>query len=478
MIALRPAPARVGDAKVTSSGSPDWEGCRHRRERGELVGDEHPALQTFVVELGAALEAAGEPVYSVQERLSRVAHAYGASSARISAFPTYIMVTLGRGEPATVELTSSLASSPRLDQIAALDRLVQQAERAEISAADGLGTLADIRDMKPRFGRLQSIAGYAVFTLGICLILHPAPRDVLAAAVLGAVVGGLRTVGERQPPLQTLMPVMAATAVAALAALAEKHDLAGPGLRAMVASLVVFLPGAALTTAVLELAAGQMISGASRLVSGVMQLALLAFGIVAGIQAVGVSTAQVFLESEDLLGEWAPWLGVFVFATGVVIANSTPPRSFPGLLVVLYAAWIGQVVGNEVLGGYMSALVGATVMTPVAFWVSRLPSAMPPSASFLPGFWLLVPGALGLIGLTQVAGDADAAGTEDLVATVVSLFAVAVGVLIGTLLLAWASATGRAFGGVSETMGGRFSWLRRRRTDAVDPSIDATDGEP
>ncbi len=36
----------------------------------------------------------------------------------------------------------------------------------------------------------------------------------------------------------------------------------------MVASLVVFLPGAALTTAILELAAGQMISGSSRLVSG------------------------------------------------------------------------------------------------------------------------------------------------------------------------------------------------------------------
>jgi uncharacterized membrane protein YjjP (DUF1212 family) len=441
------------------------------------VGDEQPALQTFVVELGAALEAAGEPVYSVQERLTRVAHAYGASSARISAFPTYMMVTLGRGEPATIELTSSLGSSPQLDQIAALDRLVQQAERAEIAADDGLRMLAEIRDMTPRFGRVQSIAGYAVLTLGLCLILHPSPRDVLAAAVLGAMVGGLRTIGVRQPPLQTLMPVIAATTVAAVAALAEKHDLAGPGLRAMVASLVVFLPGAALTTAVLELAAGQMISGASRLVSGVMQLALLAFGIVAGIEAVGVSTAQVFVESDDVLGSWAPWLGVFVFATGVVVANSTPARSFPGLLVVLYAAWIGQLVGNEVLGGYMSALIGAAVMTPVAFWVSRLPSAMPPNASFLPGYWLLVPGALGLIGLTQVAGDADVAGTEDLVATVVSLFAVAVGVLIGTLVLSWASATGRAFGGVSETVGGRFSWLRRRRTEPVDPAIEATEAD-
>ena len=64
-------------------------------------------------------------------------------------------------------------------------------------------------------------------------------------------------------------------------------------MRAMVASLVVFLPGATLTTAVLELAAGQMVSGSSRLVSGVVQLALLSFGILAGIEAVGIPSSQV-----------------------------------------------------------------------------------------------------------------------------------------------------------------------------------------
>ena len=189
-------------------------------------------------------------------------------------------------------------------------------------------------------------------------------------------------------------------------------------------------------------------SGSSRLVAGVMQLALLAFGIIAGIQAVGASFSSVFSGSENLLGDWAPWVGVLVFACGAVVANSAPRRSFPGLLLVLYAAWAGQVLGNAVFGGYVSAFVGALVMTPVAAWVSRLPSAMPPHASFLPGFWLLVPGALGLIGLAQLAGDAGAAGTADLVATVVSLFAVAVGILCGSILLGWVSATRRLVGGV------------------------------
>ena len=115
-------------------------------------------------------------------------------------------------------------------------------------------------------------------------------------------------------------------------------------------------------------------------------------------------------------------------------------------------------VGNAIFGGYVSALIGAMVMTPTAVWVSRLPSAMPPTASFLPGFWLLVPGALGLIGLTKLAGNPNGAGVEDLVATAVSIFAVAVGVLCGTLLLEAASATRRVTGPHAE----RGSRLGRR----------------
>ena len=48
----------------------------------------------------------------------------------------------------------------------------------------------------------------------------------------------------------------------------------------LIAPLITLLPGALLTTAVIELASGQMISGAGRLAAGATQLLLLALGIV------------------------------------------------------------------------------------------------------------------------------------------------------------------------------------------------------
>jgi uncharacterized membrane protein YjjP (DUF1212 family) len=403
-------------------------------------------VKAFVVQLGAAMNAVGEPVYLIEQRLARVAAAYGAAGARITAFPTSLLVTLGDGGSATLELTTPLSSIPRLDQISALHHLLHDAERSRVSPAEGLRRLGEIRRLAPRFGPVASIAGYVVLAVGIALILHPAPRDVAAAALFGAIVGVLRLAAQNQPTLNILLPVIAAFVISALTALAVKHDLADPGLRAMIAALVVFLPGAAMTTAVLELAAGEMIAGASRLVWAAVQLLLLAFGIIAGVQAVGVSSARAFSSAEPLLGDWAPWLGVFVFAIGVLVAHSAPPRAAWALLIVLYAAWIGQDVGNHLFGGYVSGLVGALVMTPVAAFVARFPSAMPVYASFLPGFWLLVPGAMSLIGLASLAGGAKAAGSGDFLAAVGAIFAVALGVLCGTQVNEWLGAGARMLG--------------------------------
>ena len=89
-----------------------------------------------------------------------------------------------------------------------------------------------------------------------------------------------------------IMPVAAAFAVAAITFLVAEEGWAEADLRAMIAPLVTFLPGAALTMAVVELSAAEMITGASRLVAGTLRLLLLGFGIVGAVQMVGLPSAD------------------------------------------------------------------------------------------------------------------------------------------------------------------------------------------
>jgi uncharacterized membrane protein/uncharacterized membrane protein YjjB (DUF3815 family) len=98
---------------------------------------------------------------------------------------------------------------------------------------------------------------------------------------------------------------------------------------------------------------------------------------------------------------------------------------------VLGAAWLGQLAGDWLFGAHVSGFFGALVMAPVALAISDLTSGPPSQVTFLPAFWLLVPGAIGLIGVTEVIGNPAEAGLEDLIDPVASIVAIALGVLCG-----------------------------------------------
>jgi uncharacterized membrane protein YjjB (DUF3815 family) len=78
----------------------------------------------------------------------------------------------------------------------------------------------------------------------------------------------------------------------------------------------------------------------------------------------------------------------------------------------------------------MSAFVGAAAMTPVADLLARQRTGPPAIVSFTPAFWLLVPGALGLIGVAALLRG-DTSGTTTLVTTAATMVAIALGVVVG-----------------------------------------------
>ena len=394
------------------------------------------ALQQFLLQLGSALTAAGEAVNEVQDHLRAVAIAYGRHDARFVVLPTFLVIALDPRRPATLEPTSQLRGVLRLDQTSGLFDILKLAMKAEIDPEEGSRQVLEIITRPPHHRPVLTLLGYMILTAGICLILQPTWSDVALAAGFGLIVGVLTHLAGRWAPAQTLLPVAAAFTVSALTFLLANQGWANANLRSMVAPLITFLPGAALTMSVIELSAGQMVSGASRLVSGALQLVLLAFGIVIAADAFGFPVTEVLASSpQNLIGWWAPWLGVIVFGIGVAVFNSAPSGSLPGLFLVLLVAFVGQQLGSALLGGYAGGFIGALAMTITARLIERTKFGPPALVSFLPGFWLLVPGALGLIGLTEYITSGPVLGVQSLLGTLAAMVAIAVGVLCGYLLV-------------------------------------------
>jgi uncharacterized membrane protein YjjB (DUF3815 family) len=322
-------------------------------------------------------------------------------------------------------------------QIAQLYRLLNLAERAAIEPADGIARLAQIRAMSPRFGWVVRTVGHAVLAAGLSLILVPTPQGVSVAFILGLFVGLAKLVPSRA--LQLILPTLSALVCALVVYLLAQFIDVGDPLLLLIAPLATFLPGAMLTTATVELASGQMIAGASRLVAGLMQLALLAVGILAAGAIVGVGTSDyVPIITITIVPWWVEWVGVLLFAVGIYFYLSVPTWTFAWVVLVLFVAFAVQTNTASFAGPTFSAFFGAVVMTPLVLWIASRDYGAPSQITFLPAFWLLVPGASGLIGLTEAV----AVGLAGLGAALATVLSIALGVLIGTAL----------FRGVSEAL--------------------------
>jgi uncharacterized membrane protein YjjB (DUF3815 family) len=202
-------------------------------------------------------------------------------------------------------------------------------------------------------------------------------------------------------------------------------------LRALAAPLATFLPGAAITLAVIELATHHVVSGASRLVAGFMQIAQLAFGILIAAQVAGVADANLVTTQLNHLGPWAPFLGVLVYGLGIWLNFAPPAKFLPWMVVMLYVAYAGQWIGNEILGSYASGFGGGLALILFALAISHRPTTPPTMSLVVPGFWLLVPGSLGFMGITQLLGTHS---TAVFTATLISMMSIAIGVQTGLLL--------------------------------------------
>ncbi|MFI9747696.1 threonine/serine exporter ThrE family protein [Streptomyces sp. NPDC052494] len=388
-------------------------------------------LAALLCELGSELLRAGERTAEVERALHDVAARYG-MRARSFVVPTGLFVRVGGGPDGRGgELDFAPVEGPdlRLDQVEALQSLVERMRTEEVPFEDARRSLRELRAQPERFSPAATILGYILLTVGLGAMRHATVPAVIGYAVLGAGVGLLRLFGDRLPAARTALPVVAAILVTA-----ASQQWAGPLLHEAptvlyIPPLIAFLPGSALTLGAIELATGAALSGIARLAGAANVLLLLAIGILVGTEL--VSPRPSGGPASPALGPWAPWVGVLLLGFGFLLYFSAPPRVTGWLLGALLAERFVQSVASEFAGATFGAFAAGMLLPPMAKWIARH-SHIPDQVVFLPCFWLLVPGAVGLTSISEiiVAGDTGG-GLDSMVSMVITVASIAMGVLVG-----------------------------------------------
>lgn len=381
--------------------------------------------------LGAGLLAGGIPAQEVEQDVRLVAAGLGHPGAQVACLPRGVHVALASGRPSTYE---QVEGGLRLDQLADVSAVLAGVRSGRLTPDDALARLATLRGQAHRYAIPGLLVGGVLSGVGIALVLAPAWPSVAFSALFAPLTVGLILVAARSRALATLMPLFAAFITATAAFWGAGAGLVEAPLWTLVAPIAVILPGATIVTGLVELAAGSMVAGTSRVAHGSVQLLLFALGVGAAAALLGVPADHLDPARPVELGWWAPPLGVVVVTVAIALMESLRPSAVPWLLATALATYLAQLLGQGLADArWAGAFLGAVAAIIVATVVEFLRPALPRSVAFLPSFWLLVPGSFGLVSVTQLEVAPDVAVGAVLAVTLV-ITAIALGVVVGASL--------------------------------------------
>lgn len=391
-------------------------------------------LLDFLTELGKALTASGISVVDITSILERIAQAYG-ETAEILVFPTMILIKFGENESASMNAANQKPGLLPLNQVSEIYDLIYKAEKANISPYEAKKQLRSILSEKHCFGPVGILIGYILFSMGIGMLLQPTPEQLVVSGFLGAIIGIILIISRGRTRFMLILPVMAAFIVSSIFLWTLKAGLIAGSVTMLLPALAYFLPGATLTTGMFELAYGEIISGASRVIYGTAILFLMLFGVVVGIQIIGFQAPEFFVtNSVNALGWWAPYLGVLMFTLGMYLFMSIKNKDLPWVLLIIYIAFIGQTIGNHLLGGFFGAFSGSLLMAISGTIVERMEHRTPSFISIMPAFWILVPGSLSFLSLATLVNQNYLAALNYGVVVAMTIVAISLGLLIGAVI--------------------------------------------
>lgn len=406
-----------------------------------------PMLE-LVAELGDALNRSSYPTPRARDILVEVSHEYK-DDITVEVFPTLVFGMNQRSHDLAISKTGPAF---RFDQMADTQTLIQKLRSHAIKPVDALNELRQISSSKPPFHAWVRVFGYTLQALGFAQLFRMSLHATVLATLLGAVVGMLLLWSSLKGTLASLMPVLMTFVSALVISVAAVAGDSSDPVRTAVVPVLILIPGAALTCALIELTGGDMIAGAARLVYATFILISMAFGFALAVALAKVpSSALQDLPSAQSAWYW-PWFAVLIFAIGNVMYFCTPKRLWLPLVAVAFLSYAASQVLTPVLGSAFATGVSAGVGLILAMLFNR-ESDIGPSTMvlYLPTFWMLVPGSMGFVALSGVITHnrtLSDMGTQ----TAVSIMSMAVCIMIVSIVApAFTSSRKRVVKRVAET---------------------------
>ncbi len=370
----------------------------------------------LALDLAEALHYSGAPAWRVERAVNTLGQRLGTPLICFSV-PTGIQISDGH----RVGLRRSNGADIDLAAQHDLERAIHTVD--PISALRTC--LAQLQGRRP-LSAVSTIFGYTAVSAGGAVLLGGGATTALAGTLGGLVTGiAVRLSQGKAPGLASVIPLVCSFLAALLATgVGQLLPLDTP--LAIIAAIIILLPGLTLTIGVGEVAAGHLSAGAARLTGALVHFLLLGLGIAAGSGMLPESPTGI--EPSAIL---SPTAAMLVVAAGLVVLFRARVHQIPWMLLgVALAVHLPALLTSSTPG---LGLFGVAATVGLAGNALSRSLQIPAQVLTLPGILLLVPGAKGLQGVGAMLRH-DPEGVSALVDSVATSGALVAGLLVAGVL--------------------------------------------
>jgi uncharacterized membrane protein YjjP (DUF1212 family) len=356
---------------------------------------EYQKRMRFVIELGRALHQCGASSHRIEMHLgnvSRMLEIQGQFLFTPTGFTCVFWLDDFYAQQIHIERVSP--GDLNLGRLWMIDAMVENLARGKTTFDEGILDLARLAESPPVYPLIVRGLFWVIASAAFAALLAGFWHDVMVSSALGVLTFVLFCLSQRFQRLGSLLTVVAPflSGFVAQGIFSSGIPIKVPFV--LCSSIVMFLPGLALTVAMSEISARQLISGSSRLVEAVMNLLLLLFGAIMGVSSavllwptVSPSTAPIIIAAEKT------WPAVLLLALSLTVVFNIPWRKAVwGLIACVIAFGSAQLTG-QAYGTVAGMFVGSLAVGLYSNCFARIAKA-PSSVLSTQGILLLVPGSM------------------------------------------------------------------------------------
>jgi uncharacterized membrane protein YjjP (DUF1212 family) len=393
----------------------------------------------FVVQLAARLHAYGTTSERLEGAITAVAPRIGLRCAPWSN-PTGLILSFGDATRAdsiddTTRVIRLQPGEVDLRKLCQADAIAESLLSGQIDVPEATAALRALDRPPGRRARALTALSFGLTSASVAGLLRSSWADMIAAGLIGCLIGVLSVMGSKRPRLAESLDAVAALIAMLLAAAVATFIVPLSLTTVIVAALIVLLPGMMLTNAVAELTSQHLVSGTARFAGALAVLIKLTFGTVAASHA---ATLMGWVPQEAIAAvpppAWVEWAALAIGCYAFAVLFKADARDYP---LVMASAALGYVVtrfGGQALGSEAGVFLAGMVITALGNAYARYANR-PGALIRVPGIILLVPGSVGFRSLTFVLERDVALGLDTGFLLVNLLVALVAGLLFGNLLI-------------------------------------------